>query len=520
MFKFIKALFTKQKDKSKTAAKESLKLSKSLAKNLQMFRELLQGDDLVVFREFTNQHYPECKFGLIFVNGLVNDEAINENIIAPLMEFSGIQALKEKSLDLFLKKTLITNKAIKETDINKLLSEVLYGSTLLLVEGVNEALLFDTTDFKYRSITEPIAESVLRGPREGFTEAILVNISMIRRRFASPELKFKLMKIGKRTQTRVCLCYLEGVASPKIVADVTRKLQQISIDGILDSNYLQELIKNEKFTIFPMTYSTERPDVAVAKLLEGRVAILVDGTPYVLTMPCLFMEFFQSNEDYYTNFIFASFNRLLRYVGFFITTSLPGIYIALTTYHQEMIPTPLLLNISAAREGVPFPTVIEALFMVLIFDLLRESGIRLPTPIGSTIGFVGAIIVGQSSVTARMVSAPIVIIAAITGISNFLLPKMLGSLTYMRLFLLILSSVLGLYGYVFGVIAIMIHLMSLRSFGVPYMSNLGSLKYQEMKDTIIRAPWWQMLERPRLIAELDPIRQEQTQQQVEGENEN
>ena len=518
MLKFIKTLFSKKKHQAGSQSKDTLRLSKSVTKNLQFFRELLTDDDLIIYREFEHQGNSALKYAVIFVNGMVNDETINENIIAPLIEFSFEveTGLKESLLDFLIKKILISAKVRREKVVEELINAVLYGNTMLLVEGVAEALLIDTSEFKHRPISEPRSESVVRGSREGFTESILINISLIRRRLTCMDLKLKMMKIGERTHTQVCLCYLEGVAHPKIVAEVLQRLQKIKIDAILESNYIVELIKDAPLSPFATIYSTERPDIVVANLLEGRVALIVDGTPFALTMPCLFIEFFQANEDYYTNFLYASFNRLLRFGGFFLATSLPAIYVALTTYHQEMIPTALLLNISAAREGMPFPTVIEALFMTLIFDFLKESGVRLPSPIGSTIGFVGAIIVGQSSVTAKMVSAPIVIIAAITGISNFLTPKILGPIIFMRLFLLILSSILGLYGYIFGVVAITIHLMSMRSFGVPYMSPLTSFKIQEIKDTAFRAPWWLMNYRPKLIGDRNPVRQKKSEQQSEG----
>ncbi len=241
-------------------------------------------------------------------------------------------------------------------------------------------------------------------------------------------------------------------------------------------------------------------------MLEGRISILCDGTPFVSTLPYLFIEYFQASEDYYNNYIFATINRLIRIIGFFLSTSVPAIYVALTTYHQEMIPTPLLLSISAAREGVPLPTVIEAMIMLFTFEIIREAGVRLPAAIGQAVSIVGALVLGQAAVAARLISAPMVIVTALTGISSFLTPQMIETLILIRFILLALSSFLGLYGYIFGIIGIFIHLMSLRSFGVPYMLNVSPINKQDVKDTAIRAPWWYMYYRPKLISDRNSVR--------------
>ncbi|SHJ64082.1 spore germination protein [Tepidibacter formicigenes] len=489
----------KQKSKIKnTNSNEysNLKLSKSIEDNINMFKENLAGIETIKYRKLKNKKVNKFNYCIIYVDEMVKKEILNEYIMQPLMT----QEIKKNNADEILEEIIFAAEASKEKNVNYLIDKILYGHVVILVDGIDEAISVSAQGWERRAITEPESEVVVRGPREGFTESISTNLGLIRRKVINSDLKLKFKTIGNCTKTKVCICYIESIASPKILKELEYRLDKIDIDGVLESGYIEELIKDEPLSPFKTIGHTERPDVVVANLLEGKIALVVDGTPVVLTLPFLFMEYFQSNEDYYNNFIYASINRIIRYIGFFLTTSIPAIYLALVTYHQEMIPTPLLIGISAAREGIPFPTIFEAMAMIFVFEVLREAGIMLPKPIGATISIVGALVLGEAAVNARFISAPMVIIIAMTGISSFLTPKMLGPTLIIRTIFLLLASFLGLYGYIFGVIGLFIHLMSIRSFGVPYMLNLGSIDTQDLKDTTIRAPWWYMHYRPKLIA--------------------
>jgi spore germination protein KA len=309
----------------------------------------------------------------------------------------------------------------------------------------------------------------------------------------------KIMIIGVQTHTKVCVCYLEGIVNHKILDEVYKRLKGINIDGILDAGYIKEFIKDSPFSLVKTVGNTERPDIVAAKLLEGRIAIAVDGTPVVLTVPFLFIENFQSNEDYYINFYFSSLNRLLRISAFIIAISVPAVYTALVTFHQEAIPTPLLLSISAARQGVPFPTIVEVFVFLFTFEIMREAGLRMPFYVGQSLNIVGALVLGTASVEARLVSAPIVIVVSVTAIAGLMLTETKITAIILRLVLLLLSAFIGLYGYIFGLMGFLIYLCELRSFGVPYMLPLTTLDPSELKDTAIRAPWWYMKRRPKLI---------------------
>lgn len=370
-----------------------------------------------------------------------------------------------------------------------------------------------------RSISEPPSENVLQGPREGFTEALLINLSLVRRKLCNPDLKFNFKTLGKQTQTKIAVCYIEGIVKPQILAEVERRLEKIQIDGILDTNYVEELIKDSPYSPFKTTGSTERPDVVAAKLLEGRVAVLVDGSPVVLTAPFFFIEYFQFNDDYYNSFFYGSFGRLLRIAGFFITLSLPAVYLSLVTFHQELLPTRFLLNISESRLGLPFPTLLEMIILILAFELIREGGSKVPASFGQTLSIVGGLVLGQASVEAKLVSIPAVIIVAFTGITGLMIPHLKSPVILLRLLWLVLASFLGIFGYLFGVIGLLIHLSSLQTFGIPYTSSLARTKSQQFKDTIIRAPWRKMILRPAYIAQ-NRKRQIPPQEGGTGTNEN
>ncbi|NLL71367.1 MAG: spore germination protein [Epulopiscium sp.] len=473
-------------------------LSTSLQKNVEIIKEIFLNDDTLIHRPFENQRNPDLKCCIFYIDGMIDANIINKNIIVPITRNPVLKA--EGNIINHLQYQIITSNEIQKTnDTNQLVTAIISGDTVLFVEGFPEALIINTKGWKTRSITEPVSERVLRGSREGFTESIIMNLSMIRRKIQTPDLKFEFLVLGNQTQTKACICYIDGIVNKKILTELYQRLENFNLDGALGINYIQECIKDHPLSPFKTTGNTERPDIVAAKLLEGRIALILDGTPVAMTVPYLFLEYFQSNEDYYLNFYFASIGRLLRILGFIITTSVPAIYLALVTFHQELIPTPLILSISAARQDVPFPSILELIILLTTFEILREAGTRIPTYIGQALSIVGALVLGQAAVQARFVSAPIVIVVALTGITGLMVPSLSGVAILSRASLLLLSALLGLYGYTFGVTAWLIHLFRIHSFGVPFTLDLTSFHLQDLKDTAIRAPWWYMKYRPKQI---------------------
>lgn len=491
---------------------ESL-VSESLHQNVALFQELFKNVDTVVYRRFKNQNDAGIECCAIFIDGMVDNEIVNEHIIGPVIRQPRLKKTKHP-LDVLQTQVIIAADVKKTAAIHKMLEALHDGDTVLLLDGAAEGLLISSKGWQTRAITEPENEKSLRGPKEGFTESLMMNLSLIKRKLKTNDLKFQMKVMGSRSHTKACICYIEGLASRALLAELEKRLDEIHLDGILGTDYIAEFITDAPFSPFKTVGKTERPDIVAARLLEGRIALVLDGSPDVMTLPYLFIEYFQSNDDYYINYFFSSISRIIRIISFIFTISVPAVYLALTTFHEEILPTPLLLSISAARQGVAFPTIFELLILGLAFEILREAGMRLPTTIGEALSIVGALILGQAAVQARFVSAPMVIVAGFTAVTGLMIPSLSGAIIILRFIFVILATLIGFYGYIFGMIGLLIHLFQIRSFGVPYMTPLNSLNLQDLKDTVIRAPWWYMKNRPRWIGAMNRIRQSGGRQRI------
>lgn len=497
---------------SQTNQREELpqKLSKNLKQNLDDLKNLIGNNYDVIIREFCLAG--QIKVALIYLSGMTDYVTINDNIIKPLMLYQGLlnsnEPLKINAITQIKTSILSAGDVSQFRLFDDILERCLSGNSILLVNGCDEALTIMSAKWESRGVEEPKTESVVRGPRQGFSENLLTNTTLIRRIIKSPGFKVDNMIIGERTQTNVCIAYLQGVANPLLIEEIKRRLRRIKTDSILESGYVEQFIEDAPFSIFSTIANSEKPDTCAAKILEGRIAILVDGTPFVLTVPMLFLESFQSSEDYYSRPYFSSLIRMIRFLAFFLSIIAPASYVALTTFHQELIPTPLLFSMAASQEGVPFPAVMEASMMGVIFEILREAGVRLPRPIGQAVSIVGALVIGQSAVTAGLIAAPMVIVVALTAVASFVVPAQTDSGGVMRIVFVFLAGFMGIYGIVIGLLGVFIHLASLRSFGTPYLSPLAPLSMGDLKDSIIRAPLWTMFTRPRTIGWHDPERQE------------
>lgn len=482
------------------------KISKSLTKNLKNIKYALNESTDLIEKEFVFGAKNEFKGIVFYIDGLSEVGIINDTV---LRQFSMVKIKKEHSSPSALIK-LVKDKilASSEVAIIKNMSEVvmscLKGDAAIFIDNCNQAIVFNAKGGERRTITEPQSESVVRGPREGFTESFRTNTAMIRRKIRNGNLKIEQMTVGKKTNTAVCIVYLSGVADNKIVDKVRDRISALKVESILESGYIEQFIEDSPFSPFPTIDYTEKPDVVAAKILEGRVAIVIDGTPFVLTVPMLFIESFQTAEDYYNRPLYSSFIRLFRFAAYFFTVFAPAIYIALTNFHQELIPTTLLVSIIKAKEGTPFPTFIETLIMVFAFEFLREAGIRLPRSVGQAISIVGALVMGDAAVSAGIVGAPIVIVVAFTAVCGFLIPTQNNSSSMLRIAMMILAAFLGWYGISMGFLALITYLASLESFGVAYFDTFSS-KYN-IKDTFIRFPLWANLRRPTSLAGRDKTR--------------
>lgn len=491
----------------------SVKLLISLQENIKILKSFLGISTDIVFREFAFGKDTKINSVLIFLDGMTDKNLINDVIIRPLMyetRFYGIDEELQLGNIEIIKKSMLSIGEVNNTNLtNEVIDGILSGNTIFLIDGCSEALILNTRYWENRGVDEPKTEAVVRGPREGFCETININLTLLRRKIKNRNLTFETMKIGEQTKTFVTIAYLNGVVNPKLIKEVKKRLKRINTDAILESGYIEQYIEDEPYSIFPTVGNTEKPDVVAAQILEGRIAIFVDGTPFVLTVPMLFIEGFQTAEDYYTRSYFSSILRVIRFIGFGLSVLAPATYVILATFHQELIPTPLLFSLASSREGVPFPAAVEAGLMIITFEILREAGVRLPRPVGQAVSIVGALVIGEAAVTAGLVSGLMVIVVALTAVSSFMVPTYTDVGSILRMIFLILGGTLGIFGETIGILALLIHLASIRSFGAPYLSPFGPLTTQDLKDTFVREPHWKMDTRPRVIGWFNKTRQKE-----------
>lgn len=470
-------------------------LSDDLNTNKQVLGQIFEGCDDVASRDFTIPTDPQTPVCLYLLKGAQDKTIVNDSIIAPLTN-------PEKALKCSIPDLVSAHQLQPISTVEDAVSEVLNGMTVLLIHGSATAWAINAKEAPVRGIDEPEAQALVRGPRDGMIENLETNLALVRKRLRTPSLKIATLTIGRRGNAGVAVLHIEGVADPNVLKEVHARLDKIDIDGIMDSGELEQLIEDNTISPFPQIGNTERPDNVAAALLNGRIAIMVDNSPFALIIPNVLTDMLQASDDHYERFYFASAIRFLRYILSVIALTGPAAYVAITTFHHEMIPTTLLVTLIQARSGVPFPAVLEAGFMELAFEALREAGLRLPKPIGQAVSIVGALIIGQAAVDAGLVSPIMVIVVAGTGIASFAIPAFNGAIVtrLLKFPFLVLAALLGLYGVFLGFAILLIHLVSLRSFGVPYMSPLAPITLRDWKDLIVRLPTWAMSQRPSFIA--------------------
>lgn len=477
-----------------------------LQQNIDFMKEQF-GENLgIIYRTLQIGRENPRKALLITIDGMVEKRIVNDNIISPLMEID--LSKQNQNISSYLKESILSVIDIEITEnLYQSVNELVNGKVVLFVDRERKALIINIQDWKTRAIEEPVTESVVRGPREGFIENLQTNLVMVRRRIRNPDLKMESMSIGTRTHNKVVVAYLKGITNEKIVNEVKRRIKNIYVDSLYETGFLEQYIEDAPFSLFPTVGITEKPDVATARLLEGKVAIFVDGSPIVLTVPHLLINAFQKSDDYYTRPFYVSFMRIVRLLAFLIAIMLPGLAISLMNFHTELIPTPLFISLAEAREGVPFPLVYEILLVLLMYEWLREAGISMPRPVGQAVNIIGAVILGETAVAAGLVGSATVITIAISAIAAFLIPFLFDTIALLRILFVIVSSFFGLYGLILLGMVIVVHLASLRSFGIPYTAPLFPITFKDWVDSLIRLPIWMLISRPKILRPANLIRQ-------------
>lgn len=483
-----------------------MKVSTDINENIKYLENKFLDSGDVAKRKFQIGKDKITDIYVTYIDMLVDRNLLEEQVISRLMINmwtieTELNSGYSKPYNVFKDCGLTTAEFSEVTNLSDVEIGILSGDTALFIDGSDKAIVIATRGWPSRGVPTADNEQVVQGSAEAFSEAFRINTMLIRRRIRDTNLKVKQLRIGRKSNTDTAIMYLEGIVRPSILKEVEKRINRIDIDAILDIGYIDQLIHKQWLTPFPLGEITQRPDKASAAILEGRIVIVVDNSPFCLILPCTLNTFFQSSEDYYQNFEIMSFVRFIRYIAGILSVTLPGLYLLMATFHPSMIPTELILKMSAARKDVPFPALVEILLMEFTFELLREAGIRLPGVIGGTMGIIGGIILGQAAVEAGLVSPIVVIVIAVTGVCGFAIPNisLVNGFKICKFFILFGSAFLGLYGFWICCFIILTHLCSIKDFGIPYMFPYCSTElnnYNDLKDSIFRFPLFFMKNRP------------------------
>lgn len=470
-----------------TAIPPELPLEKSLKKNLDHLKAITGGSSDVIIKTGS---LCGSDIAVITCEGMASTDTLAQLVYEKLNDVGNSEKLPpEEIMERLFKDYLIAAEQLEINNIGDLTLKMQSGFAIILVEGCARGIAVGIQGYAARGVDEPSGELNVRGSREGFVEVIRKNMALIRRRIKSPTLVFEMLVIGERSNTDICLCYLSDKVSPKLLEDVKKRLKSVKLNTILESGYLQPFFEGKGGWFFSECGTCERPDSFAAKLYEGRVGILVDGTPFALTVPYLFIENFQTLDDYTQKPFYAAFIRLVRLAAYFITLFLPGAYVAVASYNPEMLPSSLILNLAAAEQTAPYSLMAECLLIHFMYEILREAGIRLPRPIGHAIGVVGGIVIGDITVNAGLVGAPMVLIVALSGLCSFVVPALYERTVVLRFIYILAGGIFGLFGLLLAAGVIIIKMCSLNTYGVPYMAPFSPFSPRSSRDMLVRAGW-------------------------------
>jgi len=476
-----------------------MELNKKIAQIKEAF---CQTSDLEV-KQFKTRHNHEV--AIVFLSNIVDQLLLSSSVIAPLQDLPKTE--ESDIADLAMQRIISFSQVSVCPDADSLIENILNGFCAILFQNSSKILIVECAKWTVRLPNEPPTSAVVKGPREGFVEDFVTNMSLIRKRLKSPKLRVDEMVIGTKTNSQVRIVYLIDTADPRVVQEIKHKLGQIKIDGVVDSNYLAEFLQTGKHNIFKQIGSTEKPDVATAKILEGRVAILVDGSPIVLTLPYILLEDLQSSNDYYTNPGRATFLRYLRLFAGLIAIMLPGLYVALLCHHAKAIPIKLLITITNSIQGIPIPPLLETLFIIFLFEILYEASLRMPRYMGLALSIVGALILGDTAVKAGLISPPAVLIVALTGVMSYTLPELSNQTSFLRLVFTIVGGFMGILGIVLGGIFVVAYLANMDSYGAPYLAPFTPKIDRDLQDGLHRDSFKKLRTRPQSIPNKNKWRQ-------------
>lgn len=477
-----------------------IQITPDLQENITNFEELFSDSEDIKKRKIKVGKNLQSECYIAYIEVAISNVDWKDSAVGKLLE--KLRTLPESELAGYVRDNFYDISDAKPFEtIEDAAQGMLTGDAIFFLDGYNKAIKIPDKGYPGRGVYETESEKVIRGSNEGFSESIKLNTALIRKRLRSPHVKVKETFVGRRTNTNVDLVYLKDLIHPEILEQIEKRLQEFEIDGALDSGIIEQLTERRKYSPFPQFQTTQRPDRAAMAILEGRIVLLSDNSPVALILPTTYNTFIQTSDDYYSRWEIASFTRVLRYVASFLAMVLPGLYLAVTNFHTQILPTDLLLSLAAARQGVPFPAMVEVLLMEVAFELLREAGVRLPGANGNTIGIVGGLIIGQAAVDANIVSPIVVIVVALTALCSFAVPneEFATAFRILKFVFIFLCGSLGFFGFLVGLLAVLIHLSHLESFGIPYLAPFVGADlngYQDERDTFLRLPLDFLKKRP------------------------
>ena len=489
---------------------ESLVVSESLDANIKKIKaDFGEANDLLI-REVTLQDVEKTKAAVIGIDGLINSTDAQDFIVKLMTaELSDpLPSNGNRIFDFLLNSWISMIDANQGESVQEMYDNILNGHIVILVDGAARFMMFDCKGWQSRGISEPNTEKSLRGPKDSFVETIRFNTAMLRRRLRDPRLRFDAHSVGTRSKTDVFVAYIEGITNPEFIKIANERIKAINVDVILNTYELISLIQDKHHTFFPRLSETERPDRVMKALTQGQVAIFVDGSPFVILAPFHFTEAFSAIDDYYNPPTFSTIKRIMRYTGYFVVILLPSVYIALSAFHQQMIPTSLLISIINQRAANPFSTFVEMLIIAALFEILREASLRKPDAIGDSMTIVGSLIIGQTIVQAGLVSYASIIVGSITTIASFLLSSTTINVSarIIRIIFMFIAASFGFYGIILAFIVLITHLASITSFNQAYLAPMAPFNLSDQKDQIFKAPIEWMKKRPKIFDPLDLIR--------------
>ena len=456
---------------------------------LKLRKQFDNSADLTV-RIFTLKSVLGIRAAVITMEGLVDKEQLSQSVLNPILTFDYGSRDPAAVSGAAFSSVMASSDVIKLSSEDEIVTYITSGFAVLVVDGADELFAVGVQGYSFRGVSEPESEVVQRGSREGFTEPLRVNMSMIRRRMKTPDLKFEQITVGTDSKTQLMLCYLQSQVSHDLLNKLKNRLNDCGLETVLASGYLSDYLEdNGSGSLFSGVGISERPDTVCGKLTEGRIAIIVDGTPAVMIVPHLFVEEFQSVDDYSNRAYYAAFIRLMKYLSFFVSVFLPGLYVALAQFHPEYFPTWLLINTSESLARTPFPVTAEVLAITIVYEIMKEAGLRIPKSLGHAVSIVGALVIGDSAVNAGIISASTLMVVAVAAICGYVTSPLYPSIMMLRLIFIVVGGFTGLWGITLATAVVLIGMCAKTSLGVPYLSSLSPFSLRRMRDVFIRAGW-------------------------------